>query len=56
METIQDLEDLLELLEKHEVEYLILGGLSRLYRRSSPPSPSRPWMVVPGRKRSSHGW
>jgi hypothetical protein len=31
METIQDFEDLLELLEKHEVKYLIIGGLAFIY-------------------------
>lgn len=31
MEAIQDFEDMLELLQKHEVEYLIIGGLAFIY-------------------------
>ena len=31
METINDFEDMLELLEKHEVRYLIIGGLAFIY-------------------------
>ena len=31
METIQDFEDLLQLLEKHRVRYLIIGGLAFIY-------------------------
>lgn len=31
MDTVQDFEDLLELLERHEVEYLIIGGLAFIY-------------------------
>jgi hypothetical protein len=31
METIRDFEDMLELLEKHEVRYLIVGGLAFIY-------------------------
>jgi hypothetical protein len=31
MESIQDFEDMLELLEKHEVKYLIIGGLAFIY-------------------------
>jgi hypothetical protein len=31
METIQDFEDMLELLKKHEVRYLIIGGLAFIY-------------------------
>lgn len=31
MESIQDFEDMLELLEKHAVEYLIIGGLAFIY-------------------------
>ena len=31
METIQDFEDMLTLLEKHEVKYLIIGGLAFIY-------------------------
>jgi hypothetical protein len=31
MEAIQDFEDMLELLEKHEVKYLIIGGLAFIY-------------------------
>jgi hypothetical protein len=31
METIQDFEDVLLLLEKHQVRYLIIGGLAFIY-------------------------
>ena len=31
METVRDFEDMLELLEKHEVRYLIVGGLAFIY-------------------------
>ncbi|MBW2264264.1 MAG: hypothetical protein JRG91_20045, partial [Deltaproteobacteria bacterium] len=31
METIRDFEDMLELLEKHEARYLIVGGLAFIY-------------------------
>lgn len=31
MDTVQDFEDLLELLERHEVRYLIIGGLAFIY-------------------------
>ena len=31
MDTVQDFEDLLALLEKHEVRYLIIGGLAFIY-------------------------
>jgi hypothetical protein len=31
METIQDFEDMLELLHRHEVKYLIIGGLAFIY-------------------------
>lgn len=31
METIQDFEDMLALLEKHQVKYLIIGGLAFIY-------------------------
>ncbi len=31
METIQDFEDILALLEKHKVRYLIIGGLAFIY-------------------------
>ena len=31
METIQDFEDMLALLQKHEVKYLIIGGLAFIY-------------------------
>jgi len=31
MESIQDFEDMLELLEKHGVKYLIIGGLAFIY-------------------------
>jgi hypothetical protein len=31
METIQDFEDMLELLKKHEARYLIIGGLAFIY-------------------------
>jgi hypothetical protein len=31
METIQDFEDLLELLHRHRAEYLIIGGLAFIY-------------------------
>jgi sugar phosphate isomerase/epimerase len=31
MESIRDFEDMLELLEKHGVEYLIIGGLAFIY-------------------------
>lgn len=31
MEAIQDFEDMLELLHKHEVRYLIIGGLAFIY-------------------------
>ena len=31
METVQDFEDMLSLLNKHEAEYLIAGGLAFIY-------------------------
>ena len=31
MDTVQDFEDLLELLERHEARYLIIGGLAFIY-------------------------
>jgi hypothetical protein len=31
MEAIQDFEDILELLDKHQVKYLIIGGLAFIY-------------------------
>jgi hypothetical protein len=31
VETVRDFEDMLELLEKHEVRYLIVGGLAFIY-------------------------
>jgi hypothetical protein len=31
METIRDFEDMLELLEKHQVRYLVVGGLAFIY-------------------------
>ena len=31
METVQDFEDMLELLHKHDVKYLIIGGLAFIY-------------------------
>ena len=31
MDTVQDFEDLLALLERHEVQYLIIGGLAFIY-------------------------
>ena len=31
MDTIQDFEDMLELLDKHRVKYLIIGGLAFIY-------------------------
>lgn len=31
MDTVQDFEDLLELLERFEVRYLIIGGLAFIY-------------------------
>jgi len=31
METVQDFEDMLELLHKHEVGYLVIGGLAFIY-------------------------
>ena len=31
MDTVQDFEDLLELLERHEVRYLIIGGLAFIF-------------------------
>ena len=31
METVQDFEDLLELLDRHEVRYLVIGGLAFIY-------------------------
>ena len=31
METVQDFEDMLHLLDKHKVRYLIIGGLAFIY-------------------------
>ena len=36
MEAIQDFEDFLELLERHDVRYLIIGGLAFIYHAKPP--------------------
>jgi hypothetical protein len=36
LDTVQDFEDLLALLERREVRYLIIGGLAFIYHAPSP--------------------
>lgn len=50
MDTVQDFEDLLELLERHEVRYLIIGGLAFIYHAKPRFTKDMDLWIGPGRE------